>query len=74
MLYESLILSRRCIHSHAVIPIHSRFCRKPENILLSSAGHICLTDFGLAKDFSDGGGFRNEQDESRARTVCGTQE
>ncbi len=25
---------------------------KPENILLSADGHICLTDFGLAKDFS----------------------
>ena len=25
---------------------------KPENILLGSDGHLCLTDFGLAKDFS----------------------
>jgi serine/threonine protein kinase len=25
---------------------------KPENILLGSDGHVCLTDFGLAKDFS----------------------
>ena len=47
---------------------------KPENILLSSDGHVCLTDFGLAKDFSGEGGFQNEDDESRARTVCGTQE
>ena len=47
---------------------------KPENILLGSDGHVCLTDFGLAKDFSEDGGFQNEDDESRAKTVCGTQE
>ena len=47
---------------------------KPENILLGSDGHVCLTDFGLAKDFSVDGGFQNEDDESRAKTVCGTQE
>jgi len=47
---------------------------KPENILLGEDGHVCLTDFGLAKDFSSTGGFVNEEDESRASTVCGTQE
>ena len=47
---------------------------KPENILLSIDGHVCLTDFGLAKDFSEDGGFQNEGDESRAKTICGTQE
>ena len=47
---------------------------KPENILLGEDGHVCLTDFGLAKDFSSAGGFVSEEDESRALTVCGTQE
>jgi p70 ribosomal S6 kinase len=50
---------------------------KPENILLCSDGHICVTDFGLARDLSSEsgfGGFQNEEDESRALTVCGTQE
>lgn len=50
---------------------------KPENILLCSDGHICVTDFGLARDLSSEsgfGGFQNEEDDSRARTVCGTQE
>ena len=47
---------------------------KPENILLHIDGHVVLTDFGLAKDFSEDGGFQNEDDESRAKTVCGTQE
>ena len=50
---------------------------KPENILLCSDGHVCVTDFGLARDFSGEagfGGFNTEEDESRARTVCGTQE
>jgi serine/threonine protein kinase len=46
---------------------------KPENILLGSDGHVCLTDFGLARDFSNEGGF-GDDDENRARTICGTQE
>ncbi|ETO30835.1 serine/threonine-protein kinase Sgk2 isoform beta [Reticulomyxa filosa] len=37
---------------------------KPENILLASTGHICLTDFGLAKEL---GG-------DRSKTFCGTPE
>lgn len=38
---------------------------KPENILLGVDGHICLTDFGLAKDLAE---------DDRALTICGTQE
>jgi len=48
---------------------------KPENILLSADGHICLTDFGLAKDFSSGTGAPDDNEwDGRARTICGTQE
>ena len=43
---------------------------KPENILLSRDGHICITDFGLAKDTSKEG-FTHE--DGRAYTVRRTQ-
>ena len=36
-------------------------------------GHVCLTDFGLAKDFSMDGDVQNEDGEARASTICGTQ-
>eukprot|EP01098_Paradermamoeba_levis_P010729 TRINITY_DN4519_c0_g2_i2.p1 TRINITY_DN4519_c0_g2~~TRINITY_DN4519_c0_g2_i2.p1 ORF type:complete len:466 (-),score=133.53 TRINITY_DN4519_c0_g2_i2:350-1747(-) len=39
---------------------------KPENILLTDDGHICLTDFGIAKE-----GIR---DGDRTETFCGTPE
>ena len=40
---------------------------KPENILLTAEGHICLTDFGISKE-----GF--EEDEARTKTLVGTPE
>jgi len=40
---------------------------KPENLLLTDEGHICLTDFGLCKE-----GIREETD--RTVTFCGTPE
>lgn len=63
------ILALDHLHTHGVL--HRDL--KPENILLGSDGHVCLTDFGLAKDFGKGG-FQTEDDESKALTVCGTQE
>jgi len=48
---------------------------KPENILLCNDGHICLTDFGLAKDFgTDWSDLDGSEDQERARTICGTHE
>jgi len=40
---------------------------KPENILMDEVGHVCLTDFGLSKEFED-------PDNPEASTFCGTPE
>jgi serine/threonine protein kinase len=69
-------------HLHSLSVLHRDL--KPENILLGSDGHCCLTDFGLAKDFTgnNGGGCEGGDndnndgggDDERARTLCGTME
>ena len=40
---------------------------KPENLLLTGDGHICMTDFGISKE-----GL--ESDDARTATFCGTPE
>jgi len=40
---------------------------KPENLLLTSDGHICMTDFGISKE-----GLHSDND--RTATFCGTPE
>lgn len=48
---------------HSLNVIHRDL--KPENVLLQHDGHICLTDFGLAKETNT---------DSGNRTLCGTSE
>ncbi len=57
-----IILGLEELHRHKLIYRDL----KPENILLDSAGHIRLTDFGLAKQLEPG--------ESLTNTFCGTPE
>ena len=42
---------------------------KPENILLDSEGHLCLTDYGLSKEGVTGAGAIGG-----TKTFCGTPE
>lgn len=66
-----IILGVEHLHCHGIL--HRDL--KPENILLCNDGHICLTDFGLAKDFgTDWSDQDGTEDQERARTICGTQE
>ena len=60
-------------HLHQIGILHRDL--KPENILLSNDNHVCLTDFGLAKDFGENWGKGGEDDgeQERALTICGTQ-
>lgn len=39
---------------------------QPENVLLTHDGHVCLTDFGLAKEMNS--------EDARTATLCGTTE
>jgi p70 ribosomal S6 kinase len=56
-----MALALECLHLHHIV--HRDL--KPENILLRADGHICITDFGLAKEIGDG---------VTTRTLCGTSE
>eukprot|EP00596_Hydrurales_sp_CCMP1899_P003551 CAMPEP_0119044698 /NCGR_PEP_ID=MMETSP1177-20130426/33696_1 /TAXON_ID=2985 /ORGANISM="Ochromonas sp, Strain CCMP1899" /LENGTH=813 /DNA_ID=CAMNT_0007015211 /DNA_START=211 /DNA_END=2649 /DNA_ORIENTATION=- len=56
-----MILAIEFLHNKGII--HRDL--KPENILLSGDGHVCITDFGLAKEIGD---------LESARTLCGTSE
>ena len=62
-------ISDMCMLEHILCSVSTSFLL--QNILLNSDGHCVLTDFGLAKDFT---GNSNENEDERARTLCGTME
>ena len=66
---SEIILALEYLHQRHVL--HRDL--KPENILLQADGHVCVTDFGLAKDFSSNDHSLKEQHDF-AMTICGTGE
>lgn len=56
-----MILAMEFLHQRGII--HRDL--KPENVLLRSDAHICITDFGLAKEIGN---------DMNVRTLCGTSE
>jgi len=58
-----IVLGLEYLHSNGVLYRDL----KPENLLLTDEGHICMTDFGISKE-----GL--ESDDARTATFCGTPE
>ncbi len=54
--FAELVLAIEFLHDCGVV--HRDL--KPENVLLHSTGHVCVTDFGLAKEVGDNNQVRNQ--------------